>query len=346
MLCEKVTAGGFLASRGFETSFSNLYSLMGLHPAPQRVTLPTTHSLSLLYTPTLSPFPYPTHMHLRRGSVARPGAVRAAADEEVEEELMMIEESAVSGAESAVSGAESAVSAALGAMERMEKTLDSVRGNFNTVRTGRASPSLLDRIEVEYYGASVILKSIAQIAAPDGSMLLVTPFDKSSIPSIEKAIMKSDVGLTPSSDGNVIRLSIPQLTAERRKELLKTVSKLSEDGKVALRNVRRDSIKAYEKLQKVPPAWTTAFGIALDNHFFLESPACSTPLNAPSFTHTVTKMPAACLRFCCMRCMPHEKKISEDALKDLSNDIQKMTDDYVKQIDTAFKQKEKDLLTV
>ncbi|CAI6007287.1 unnamed protein product [Closterium sp. NIES-65] len=277
MLCEKVPAGGFLASRGFETSFSNLYSLMGLHPAPQRVTLPTTHSLSLLCTPTLSPFPYPTHMHLRRGSVARPGAVRAAADEEVEEELMMIEESAVS--------------AALGAMERMEKTLDSVRGNFNTVRTGRASPSLLDRIEVEYYGASVILKSIAQIAAPDGSMLLVTPFDKSSIPSIEKAIMKSDVGLTPSSDGNVIRLSIPQLTAERRKELLKTVSKLSEDGKVALRNVRRDSIKAYEKLQK-------------------------------------------------------EKKISEDALKDLSNDIQKMTDDYVKQIDTAFKQKEKDLLTV
>ncbi|CAI5514130.1 unnamed protein product [Closterium sp. Naga37s-1] len=205
-------------------------------------------------------------MDPRRASVARPGAVRAAADEEVEEELMMIEESA---------------------MERMEKTLDSVRGNFNTVRTGRASPSLLDRIEVEYYGTNVILKSIAQIATPDASMLLVTPFDKSSIPSIEKAIMKSDVGLTPSSDGNVIRLSIPQLTAERRKELLKTVSKLSEDGKVALRNVRRDSIKAYEKLQK-------------------------------------------------------EKKISEDALKDLSNDIQqKMTDDYVKQIDTAFKQKEK-----
>ncbi|GJP29473.1 hypothetical protein CLOM_g16743 [Closterium sp. NIES-68] len=173
----------------------------------------------------------------------------------------------------------------------MEKTLDSVRGNFNTVRTGRASPALLDRIEVEYYGANVILKSIAQIAAPDASMLLVTPFDKSSIPSIEKAIMKSDVGLTPSSDGNVIRLSIPQLTAERRKELLKTVSKLSEDGKVALRNVRRDSLKAYEKLQK-------------------------------------------------------DKKISEDALKDLSNDIQKMTDDYVKQIETAFKQKEKDLLTV
>ncbi|CAI7876963.1 unnamed protein product [Closterium sp. NIES-53] len=202
--------------------------------------------------------------------VGRAGAVRAAADEEVEEELMMIEESA---------------------MERMEKTLDSVRGNFNTVRTGRASPSLLDRIEVEYYGTNVILKSIAQIATPDASMLLVTPFDKSSIPSIEKAIMKSDVGLTPSSDGNVIRLSIPQLTAERRKELLKTVSKLSEDGKVALRNVRRDSIKAYEKLQK-------------------------------------------------------DKKISEDALKDLSNDIQKMTDDYVKQIETAFKQKEKDLLTV
>ncbi|KAH7297759.1 hypothetical protein KP509_25G011000 [Ceratopteris richardii] len=132
----------------------------------------------------------------------------------------------------------------------MEKTLESVKNNFNTVRTGRASPALLDRVEVEYYGSPVSLKSIAQVSTPDGSSLLVQPFDKSSLSSIEKAISKSDVGLTPNNDGNVIRLFIPPLTAERRKELLKMVAKLSEEGKVAIRNIRRDAIKAYEKLEK------------------------------------------------------------------------------------------------
>ncbi|KAH9555600.1 hypothetical protein CY35_08G123500 [Sphagnum magellanicum] len=138
----------------------------------------------------------------------------------------------------------------LDAMERMEKTLEATRSNFNTVRTGRASPSLLDRVEVEYYGTPVILKSIAQVSTPDGSTLLIQPFDKSSLAAIEKALIKSDLGLTPSNDGNVIRLTVPQLTADRRKELLKLVSRLTEDGKVALRNVRRDAIKAYDKLEK------------------------------------------------------------------------------------------------
>lgn len=154
---------------------------------------------------------------------------RGATTEEVEFEKELIEEDAV---------------------ERMEKTLESVKGNFNTVRTGRASPSLLDRIEVEYYGSPVILKSIAQISAADGSSLLIQPFDKSSLNSIVKAISKSDIGLTPSNDGNNIRLVIPQLTSDRRKDLLKLVSKLSEEGKIAIRNVRRDAIKSYEKLKK------------------------------------------------------------------------------------------------
>lgn len=157
------------------------------------------------------------------------GVVRGATTEDIEAEKELIEEDT---------------------LERMEKTLESVKGNFNTVRTGRASPALLDRVEVEYYGSSVALKSIAQVSTPDGSSLLIQPFDKSSLSSIEKAISKSDVGLTPSNDGNVIRLFIPPLTAERRKELLKMVSKLSEEGKIAIRNIRRDAIKAYERLEK------------------------------------------------------------------------------------------------
>lgn len=155
--------------------------------------------------------------------------VRGATTEDVEAEKELIEEDA---------------------LERMEKTLESVKGNFNTVRTGRASPALLDRIEVEYYGSPVTLKSIAQVSTPDGNSLLIQPFDKSSLSSIEKAISKSDIGLTPSNDGNSIRLFIPPLTAERRKDLLKMVSKLSEEGKIAIRNIRRDAIKSYEKLEK------------------------------------------------------------------------------------------------
>ncbi|XP_058073706.1 ribosome-recycling factor, chloroplastic isoform X2 [Magnolia sinica] len=175
--------------------------------------------------------------------------------------------------------------------ERMEKTIETIRTNFNAVRTGRANPTMLDRVEVEYYGSPVSLKSIAQISAPDGSSLLVQPYDKSSLKVIEKAIVSSDLDLTPNNDGEVIRLTIPQLTTERRKELSKVVSKQAEEGKVALRNIRRDALKAYEKLQK-------------------------------------------------------EKKLSEDNVKDLSSDLQKVIDEYIKKIDTIQKQKEKELLKV
>ncbi|KAF3678356.1 Ribosome-recycling factor, chloroplastic [Capsicum annuum] len=209
------------------------------------------------------------------------GIVRCATIEEIEAEKSLIEKDV---------------------KERMEKTVETVRSNFNSIRTGRASPAMLDKIEVDYYGTPVSLKSIAQISTPDASSILVQPYDKSSLKSIEKAIVNSDVGMTPNNDGEVIRLAVPQLTSDRRKELSKIVSKQAEEGKVAIRNIRRDALKAYEKLEK-------------------------------------------------------EKKLSEDNVKDLSSDLQcnlksstcgilplstqKVTDEYMKKIDTVFKQKEK-----
>ncbi|OMP05064.1 Ribosome recycling factor [Corchorus olitorius] len=200
----------------------------------------------------------------------RAGIVRCATIEEIEAEKSSIEKDAKA---------------------RMEKTIDTVRSNFNSIRTGRANPAILDKVEVEYYGTPVSLKSIAQISTPDASSLLIQPFDKSSLKAIEKALVTSNLGMTPNNDGEVIRMSLPQLTTERRKELSKVVAKQAEEGKVAVRNIRRDSLKAYEKLEK-------------------------------------------------------EKKLSEDNVKDLSSDLQKLTDEYMKKIDTLFKQKEKELLTV
>ncbi|RZC80894.1 hypothetical protein C5167_043463 [Papaver somniferum] len=173
----------------------------------------------------------------------------------------------------------------------MEKTLETVRENFNGFRTGRASPTMLDRLEVEYYGSPVSLKSIAQITTPDGSSLLIQPYDKSCLKIIEKAIVNSNLDLNPSNDGEVIRLTVPQLTSDRRKELAKLAAKQAEEGKVAIRNIRRDAIKSYEKLEK-------------------------------------------------------EKKLSEDIVKDLSGDLQKVTDDYMKKIEALFKLKEKEMLKV
>lgn len=126
------------------------------------------------------------------------------------------------------------------ARDRMHKCVESTRHEFSSVRTGRASPALLDRINVDYYGTSTPLKQLATISAPEARMLTIQPYDKSSIKAIEKAILESDVGLTPSNDGAVIRLILPELTEERRKELVKVVRGLAEDGRVAIRNVRRD----------------------------------------------------------------------------------------------------------
>ena len=132
---------------------------------------------------------------------------------------------------------------------RMNKSVESTRGEFSTVRTGRASPHLLDRIEVEYYGVRTPLRQLAQISASEARLLTITPYDKSSIKAIEKSILEADVGLTPSNDGNVIRLSIPELTEERRRELVKVVHNIAEQGRVAVRNIRRDTMHDLRELK-------------------------------------------------------------------------------------------------
>ena len=136
------------------------------------------------------------------------------------------------------------------AHERMAKSVESFRHELGTVRTGRASPHLLDRLEVDYYGAMTPIRQLAQVAATDARLLTLTPFDKNSISTIEKAIMESDLGLTPSNDGNVIRLQIPELNEERRRDLVKVVHGVAEEGKVAVRNIRRDIMHDLRELKK------------------------------------------------------------------------------------------------
>ncbi|XP_009116984.1 ribosome-recycling factor, chloroplastic isoform X5 [Brassica rapa] len=173
-------------------------------------------------------------VNLSRGPVVKPSlqkrvVIRFATIEEIEAEKSAIEKDVKS---------------------KMEKTIETLRTSFNAIRTGRANVAMLDKIEVEYYGSPVSLKSIAQTSTPDGTSLLLQPYDKSSLKAIEKAILSSDLGMTPNNDGDVIRLSMPPLTSERRKELTKVVAKQSEEGKVALRNIRRDALKSYDKLEK------------------------------------------------------------------------------------------------
>jgi len=134
------------------------------------------------------------------------------------------------------------------ASRRMDKTVEATRHEFTTVRTGRASTALLDRVQVEAYGTRMPLNQLATISVPEPRMLTITPFDKSTMRDIERAIQESDLGLTPSNDGQMIRLPIPQLTEERRKDLVKVVRHMAEEGKVAIRNVRRDAIHHLKEL--------------------------------------------------------------------------------------------------
>ena len=134
------------------------------------------------------------------------------------------------------------------AKHRMGKAVEAVKGEFTTVRSGRASVGLLDRIHVDYFGASTPLRQLANVAAPEARLLTVQPYDKTTVKSIEKAIMESDLGLNPSNDGQLIRLPIPKLTEERRRELVKLVHRLAEDGRVAVRNIRRDCMKDLKEL--------------------------------------------------------------------------------------------------
>jgi ribosome recycling factor len=174
---------------------------------------------------------------------------------------------------------------------RMQKAVEATQHNFNSVRTGRANASLLDRITVEYYGAETHLKALANISSPDATTLMIQPFDRSTMRAIEKAISESDIGLTPNNDGTSIRLNIPPLTTDRRKELVKMVSKLAEEGKVAVRNVRRDAIDTFRKLEKA-------------------------------------------------------KEISEDDSKSQQEQVDKLTEKFVKNIDKVTAEKEKEISTI
>ncbi|HSL96345.1 MAG TPA: ribosome recycling factor [Thermoleophilia bacterium] len=174
---------------------------------------------------------------------------------------------------------------------RMAGAVEAVRHEFNTVRSGRASTGLLDRVHVDYYGTSTPLRQLANVAAPEPRLLTVQPYDKSSMRAIEKAIMESDLGFNPSSDGTVIRLPIPALTEERRKELVRLVHRLAEDGRVAVRNVRRDVMKDLKELV-------------------------------------------------------HEGEVGEDAERRAEEQVQKLTDQFVKEIDALLAKKEEEILEV
>ncbi|EMR07523.1 Vegetative protein 12B [Bhargavaea cecembensis DSE10] len=175
--------------------------------------------------------------------------------------------------------------------DRMAKSLQSLRRELASIRAGRANASLLDRISVDYYGAPTPVNQLAGISIPEARLLVIQPYDKSVIGDIEKAILKSDLGLTPANDGNVIRLAVPALTEERRKELVKLVKKEAEEGKISIRNIRRDANDSLKKLEK-------------------------------------------------------NGEITEDDQRGYSDDIQKMTDDHIRQIDDVAKEKEEEIMEV
>lgn len=174
---------------------------------------------------------------------------------------------------------------------RMDKAVIAIKGEFNTVRSGRASTALLDRISVDYYGAKTPLKQLASVAAPEPRLLTVTPYDKAAMKGIEKAIRDSDLGINPSSDGQIIRLPIPHLTEERRRELVKLVHRMTEDGRVAVRNIRRDAMRDLREMVK-------------------------------------------------------EGMVSEDAERRAEDELQKATDERVRQMDEMLKHKEAEILEV
>ena len=175
--------------------------------------------------------------------------------------------------------------------DRMAKTVSVYKEDLLTIRAGRANPSLLDKINIDYYGQATPLNQAASISAPEARLLVIQPWDANLIPEIEKAILKSDLGLNPSNDGKLIRLAIPQLTEERRQELTKVVKKNGESAKIAVRNIRREAMDDVKKLEK-------------------------------------------------------NKEITEDEQKVYEEDVQKLTDKYIKLIDQATENKEKELMGI
>lgn len=177
------------------------------------------------------------------------------------------------------------------AENNMKKTIEVVKKEFASLRAGRATPALLDKILVNYYGTPTPVNQLANISVPEARLLVIQPWDKSSLPEIERAILKSDLGITPASDGTVIRLAIPQLTRERRTELMKVIKKKAEEGRVAVRNVRRDTNDHLKALQK-------------------------------------------------------DGKVSEDELKRSQDEVQKLTDRFIKEVDGLLSTKEQEIMQV
>ncbi len=177
------------------------------------------------------------------------------------------------------------------AKERMQKSIEYLKDDLATLRAGRANPAMLDKIMVDYYGEPTPINQLANITIPEARLIVIQPWDKSSMPEIEKAILRSDLGVNPNNDGNVIRIAIPQLTEERRKDIVKVVRKKAEEGKVAVRNIRRESNDLLKTSEK-------------------------------------------------------DKLISEDENKKATDDIQKLTDKYIKEIDLVLQAKEKDIMEV
>ena len=173
----------------------------------------------------------------------------------------------------------------------MKKTIEAVKKDFASLRAGRATPALLDKIMVNYYGTPTPINQLANISVPEARLLVIQPWDKNAMADIERAIMKSDLGITPASDGSVIRLAVPQLTQERRTELLKVIKKKAEEGRVAVRNVRRETNEKLKSEQK-------------------------------------------------------EGTLSEDDLKRKQDEVQKLTDKYIKEIDVVLAAKEQEMMTV
>ena len=174
---------------------------------------------------------------------------------------------------------------------KMVKTIDHLTSDLNTIRAGRANPHVLDKIKVDYYGTPTPIQQVGNVAIPEARIIQIQPWDKSMLREIEKAIQTSDLGINPTNDGNVIRLVFPELTEERRKDLVKEVKKKGEADKVAIRNIRRDGNDAFKKLGK-------------------------------------------------------SEDISEDEIKQLEEELQKLTDKYIKQVDQMVEEKSKDILTV
>lgn len=175
--------------------------------------------------------------------------------------------------------------------EKMQKTLESLKKELAAIRTGRATPALLDRVQVDYYGTMTPINQVANISIPDPRSLLIQPWEKTMVGEIEKAIMKSDIGLTPNSDGAIIRLNLPQLTQERRAEFVKVANKKAEEARVAIRNIRRDANDLLKKVEK-------------------------------------------------------DKTVPEDELKKAQDEIQKLTDRYIKEADQMVGTKEKEIMEV